>query len=158
MMAIQASAAPCSARPETISGRSPIWSASRPARGAISSGATPQGSSLSPASSGPKPRPTCRNCAMKNNAPVVEAFSKKVTALPAEKLRAANRRIGSIGARACSSHRAKATISAAPPASDPATSGLPHPAELPRTSPHTSPRAAPVPSARPGRSRAACGP
>jgi hypothetical protein len=95
---------------------------------------------------------------MKNTAPVVEAFSRKVTALPAEKPRAANRRIGSIGARARRSHRANATMSAAPPASAPATSGVPQPAELPRTSPHTSPRAAPVPSARPGRSRAARGP
>ena len=95
---------------------------------------------------------------MKNTAPVVEAFSRKVTAFPAEKPRAANRRIGSIGARACRSHRANATTSSAPPASAPATSGLPQPAELPRTSPHTNPRAAPVPRTRPGRSRAARGP
>ena len=95
---------------------------------------------------------------MKNTAPVVAAFSRNVTALPAEKPRAANRRIGSIGAPARRSHQVKAATSAAPPASAPATSGLAQPAELPRTSPHTSPRAAPVPSRRPGRSSAARGP
>ena len=70
----------------------------------------------------------------------------------------ANKRIGSIGARARSSQPANATASTAPAASVPATSGLAQPAELPRTRPHTSPSAAPVPSAMPGRSSAARGP
>ena len=95
---------------------------------------------------------------MKKTAPVIDAFMRKTTTLPAEKPRMANRRIGSIGARARSSQPVNATASTAPAASAPATSGLAQPAELPRTRPHTSPSAAPVHSATPGRSSAARGP
>jgi hypothetical protein len=103
-------------------------------------------------------RLTCRNWAVKNTAPVSEAFSKKIAALPAEKPRKPNSRIGSIGARARSSHAMNATVSTAPAASVPTTSGLAQPAELPRTRPHSSPSAAAVASPRPGRSSAARGP
>ena len=105
MTAIQANPAACSSNPETTSGRSPIRSASFPALGAIRNGATPQGSSRSPAPSGSWPRPACWNWAMKKTAPVIDAFMRKTTMLPAEKPRMANRRIGSIGARARSSQR-----------------------------------------------------
>ncbi len=95
---------------------------------------------------------------MKKTAPVTDAFKRKTTALPAEKPRMANRRIGSIGARARSSQPVNATASTTPAASAPATSGLAQPAELARTRPHTSPSAAPLPSTRPGTSSAARGP
>ena len=95
---------------------------------------------------------------MKKTAPVIDAFIRKATALPAEKPRMANKRIGSIGARARRSQPVNATASTTPTASAPVTSGLAQPAELPRTRPHTSPSAAPVASATPGRSNGSRGP
>src|SRR5258708_7325979 len=127
MTAIQARPAVCSTSPVMISGRSPIRSASAPALGAIRNGVTPHGSSRSPASSGPWPSVTCWNWAMKNTAPVSDALRKKIAALPAEKARERNRRIGSSGALARSSHATNAAISSAPPASAVTTSGLPQP-------------------------------
>ena len=95
---------------------------------------------------------------MKNIAPVSDAFQRKTAALPAEKPREANRRIGSIGARVRSSQPTNATSNSPPATSVPAASGLAQPAELPRTSPHTRPSAALVTSARPGKSSGARGP
>src|SRR5262249_24339533 len=95
---------------------------------------------------------------MKNNAPSAEAQRKKIPALPAEKARELNRRIGSIGSAARSSHQMKPTVSSAPAVSAETTSVLPHPAGLPRTNPQTSANAAQVLSTRPGRSTAETGP
>src|SRR6266851_5643964 len=66
---------------------------------------------------------------MKNRAPVNDALRKKIAALPAEKARERNSRIGSIGARARISHATNATASSAPATSAPTTSGLPQPAD-----------------------------
>ena len=76
-----------------------------------------------------------------------------MAALPAEKARERKKPIGSIGSLARSSQATKAATSTAPSRSEPTTSGLPHPAWLPRTSPHTRPSAPPVTSARPRMSR-----
>src|SRR5215475_369426 len=83
LAAIHASPATWASRPATARERSPILSASAPARGASGNGAIPQGSRRSPAPSGCWPRVTCWNCGMTNTAPVSEALRKKIAASPA---------------------------------------------------------------------------
>ena len=76
-----------------------------------------------------------------------------MAALPAEKARERKKPIGSIGSLVRSSQATKAAMSTAPRTNEPTTSGLPHPASLPRTRAHTKPSTPPVTSARPRRSR-----
>jgi hypothetical protein len=63
--AIQVVPIVCRINPATISGRSPIRSASAPAIGPTTRNVAVQGTSRSPAPSAPYPRPVCRNCAKK---------------------------------------------------------------------------------------------
>ncbi len=89
----------CRTRPPTISGR-PSKQANQLRPGADQNGVTPQGDQpqLAPRAGGESLSPPPGNWAVKKMAPVRAALSRKMTALPAEKARERNSRIGSIGA------------------------------------------------------------
>ena len=149
--AIQANPAACSSSPATISGRSPIRSASAPASGATRNSVAVHGSSRSPAPSGPWPSAICRNWAMKNTAPKSDAGRAGRSPRCPRRTRASGTGASAASARGRAAPRRRTRRPAPRPAtSAPTTSALPQPAALPRTSPHTRPSAAPVTSARPG--------
>jgi hypothetical protein len=92
---------------------------------------------------------------MKNTMASSMANTQKAAALPAAMGRERNRRSGTMGSGARSSHATKATASTIPAASAAAISGLRQPRPLARISAQTMPRAPPVARIRPTGSRLA---